>query len=393
MVRRDRPRLHGGRRAARGRARQQPGARLQHRWPGLTRADDDLPERLKTEPIPQGPAKGHMISQADLDLMLDEYYEARGWTPDGVPTRAKLEELAPGLRRRQAGPRVITSRVRTIGLLKSLLRQGELRGQAAGRQHGRRPARAPGRRLRPRRSPQHLIAPGDADAHPPLRVMVNGRDIGVLGGRATRARRRGRRARAHAHRRQAERQPGRNAHEDDRLREPLHHPGVGRRAARSRDYPRLDADDDPSGSGVCYYHADAFEPFGVRERLLDLGDGRIAAHGRRRRGRRRPVTHGAGLRAAGRGRRPAGRPRRPTTPSRRPCARIPTASSATPPSIRKTWTARCRARARRHASSASRAGRRTRTSATRSSTRGATGRSSPRRRSLTCRSTCIRRRR
>ncbi len=63
---------------------------------GLTRADDDLPERLKTEPIPQGPAKGHMIPQADLDLMLDEYYEARGWTPDGVPERAKLEELRLG---------------------------------------------------------------------------------------------------------------------------------------------------------------------------------------------------------------------------------------------------------------------------------------------------------
>jgi aldehyde:ferredoxin oxidoreductase len=63
---------------------------------GLTRADDDLPERLKTEPIPQGPAKGHMIPQTDLDLMLDEYYEARGWTPDGVPTRAKLDELRLG---------------------------------------------------------------------------------------------------------------------------------------------------------------------------------------------------------------------------------------------------------------------------------------------------------
>ena len=63
---------------------------------GLTRADDDLPERLKTEPIPEGPAKGHLISQADLDLMLDEYYEARGWTPEGVPTRAKLEELRLG---------------------------------------------------------------------------------------------------------------------------------------------------------------------------------------------------------------------------------------------------------------------------------------------------------
>ena len=63
---------------------------------GLTRADDDLPERLKTEPIPQGPAKGHLIPQADLDLMLDEYYAARGWTPDGVPTRVKLEQLRLG---------------------------------------------------------------------------------------------------------------------------------------------------------------------------------------------------------------------------------------------------------------------------------------------------------
>jgi aldehyde:ferredoxin oxidoreductase len=63
---------------------------------GLTRADDDLPERLKTEPIPEGPAKGQTFTQSELDLMLDEYYEARGWAPDGTPTRAKLEELSLG---------------------------------------------------------------------------------------------------------------------------------------------------------------------------------------------------------------------------------------------------------------------------------------------------------
>ncbi len=28
--------------------------------------------------------------------MLDEYYDARGWDRDGVPTRAKLEELRLG---------------------------------------------------------------------------------------------------------------------------------------------------------------------------------------------------------------------------------------------------------------------------------------------------------
>jgi len=72
------------------------GVRVFNTLAGLTPADDDLPERLKTEPIPAGPAKGRLISQAALDLMLDEYCEARGWTPEGVPTRAKLKELRLG---------------------------------------------------------------------------------------------------------------------------------------------------------------------------------------------------------------------------------------------------------------------------------------------------------
>jgi aldehyde:ferredoxin oxidoreductase len=71
-------------------------ARVFNLGAGFTRADDDLPERLKTEPLKDGAAKGQLISQADLDAMLDEYYEARGWTGDGVPTRAKLEELRLG---------------------------------------------------------------------------------------------------------------------------------------------------------------------------------------------------------------------------------------------------------------------------------------------------------
>lgn len=71
-------------------------ARVFNTLAGFTRADDDLPERLKTEPIKDGASKGELISQADLDTMLDEYYEARGWTPEGVPTRAKLEELRLG---------------------------------------------------------------------------------------------------------------------------------------------------------------------------------------------------------------------------------------------------------------------------------------------------------
>jgi aldehyde:ferredoxin oxidoreductase len=61
---------------------------------GFSRKDDTLPERLLTEPLPGGASKGHFISKAELDLMLDEYYAARGWHKDsGAPSRKKLIEL------------------------------------------------------------------------------------------------------------------------------------------------------------------------------------------------------------------------------------------------------------------------------------------------------------
>ncbi len=72
--------------------------------------------------------------------------------------------------------------VQTIGLLKSLIGQGELAVRLpdgstvadllATMATGYGPQVA-----------QHMVDPGDAAVHPPLRVMVNGRDIGVLGGR------------------------------------------------------------------------------------------------------------------------------------------------------------------------------------------------------------------
>ncbi|MBN2467342.1 MAG: aldehyde ferredoxin oxidoreductase family protein [Deltaproteobacteria bacterium] len=64
---------------------------------GFTRKDDTLPERLMTEPIPDGPSKGQLISKEDLNRMLDEYYTARGWNlTTGAPTRGKLTELGIG---------------------------------------------------------------------------------------------------------------------------------------------------------------------------------------------------------------------------------------------------------------------------------------------------------
>jgi aldehyde:ferredoxin oxidoreductase len=61
---------------------------------GFSRKDDTLPERLLTEPLPGGASKGHFITRQELDLMLDEYYAARGWDKEtGAPTREKLTEL------------------------------------------------------------------------------------------------------------------------------------------------------------------------------------------------------------------------------------------------------------------------------------------------------------
>jgi aldehyde:ferredoxin oxidoreductase len=60
---------------------------------GFTRADDNLPERLMTEPLKDGASKGQFVSQEDLDAMLDEYYSARGWDSSGAPTKEKLEQL------------------------------------------------------------------------------------------------------------------------------------------------------------------------------------------------------------------------------------------------------------------------------------------------------------
>jgi aldehyde:ferredoxin oxidoreductase len=56
---------------------------------GFSRKDNYLPKRVQEEPIKEGLSKGEVISQKDLDFMLDEYYEARGWNKNGIPTPEK----------------------------------------------------------------------------------------------------------------------------------------------------------------------------------------------------------------------------------------------------------------------------------------------------------------
>jgi aldehyde:ferredoxin oxidoreductase len=61
---------------------------------GLTRKDDSLPWKIMHVPIPDdGPSKGSHVTQEELDLLLDDYYEVRGWDNEGIPTPEKLKEL------------------------------------------------------------------------------------------------------------------------------------------------------------------------------------------------------------------------------------------------------------------------------------------------------------
>lgn len=60
---------------------------------GLTRKDDCLPYRVTHDPISNGVSKGSYVKEEELQHMLDEYYQARGWSKDGIPTKMHLFEL------------------------------------------------------------------------------------------------------------------------------------------------------------------------------------------------------------------------------------------------------------------------------------------------------------
>jgi aldehyde:ferredoxin oxidoreductase len=61
---------------------------------GLTRKDDNWPDRYFDEPVSEGKYKGAVLPREAVDKLLDGYYEIRGWEKKtGVPTEKKLIEL------------------------------------------------------------------------------------------------------------------------------------------------------------------------------------------------------------------------------------------------------------------------------------------------------------
>ena len=64
---------------------------------GFRGKDDTMPDRILKEALPDGPAKGLVITPEGHQRMLSEYYELRGWDEDGNPKPETLEKyMLPG---------------------------------------------------------------------------------------------------------------------------------------------------------------------------------------------------------------------------------------------------------------------------------------------------------
>ncbi|MHA1312191.1 MAG: aldehyde ferredoxin oxidoreductase family protein [Candidatus Helarchaeota archaeon] len=60
---------------------------------GAVRSYDYPPERTFKEKLNNEPNRGAIIDRKEYDKMLDKYYELRGWSKEGIPSKEKLKDL------------------------------------------------------------------------------------------------------------------------------------------------------------------------------------------------------------------------------------------------------------------------------------------------------------
>ena len=60
---------------------------------GMSRRDDSLPYKVRTNPPLTGPNAGKVINQEDYQRMLTLYYQKRGWDENGVPPAGLAEKF------------------------------------------------------------------------------------------------------------------------------------------------------------------------------------------------------------------------------------------------------------------------------------------------------------
>jgi aldehyde:ferredoxin oxidoreductase len=64
--------------------------------PDFGRSYDLPPARVYEDRITGGPTKGALLEREKIEAMLDDYYDRRGWTKDGIPSEQKLRQLGLG---------------------------------------------------------------------------------------------------------------------------------------------------------------------------------------------------------------------------------------------------------------------------------------------------------
>jgi aldehyde:ferredoxin oxidoreductase len=57
---------------------------------GINRKNDNLPKRILNLALKDGGTKGHL---PDIDRLLPDYYDARGWDEHGIPKLEKIDAL------------------------------------------------------------------------------------------------------------------------------------------------------------------------------------------------------------------------------------------------------------------------------------------------------------
>jgi len=60
---------------------------------GVSRKDDQPPDRTFDQPILTGPQKGKRVDRKDFNKLLELYYEKRGWDEEGLPPREREQEF------------------------------------------------------------------------------------------------------------------------------------------------------------------------------------------------------------------------------------------------------------------------------------------------------------
>jgi aldehyde:ferredoxin oxidoreductase len=64
---------------------------------GVSRKDDYPPERVFDLPMTEGPHAGKILKREDYELILDIYYQKRGWTKDGQVPEEKTSKFNDAL--------------------------------------------------------------------------------------------------------------------------------------------------------------------------------------------------------------------------------------------------------------------------------------------------------